>query len=273
MRRRSWIVAGVLVVALGTRLQAVLGIADVVFDPSLYAQALQQIVRLEQQYAQMVQSYQMLRSQYQQMVENARQIPVDMARRYRVAQTPWAMPRSANAYGTTGGWTSAATTGVDVEAGFQNATEPLHDYGGALSTLRPDQQRYVKSSYGTVELTDTATATSLETVGRLRANRSAFDAALQRLEEDSLSSNSALNTEVGVLNKINAANIVALHSTQDTNALLVVLAEQQAVAAKRTRDAEARAINQHIRFLSEAKSLLMAQTAGSSDAMRRWRMP
>jgi len=273
MKLKPLVLALVLTLALGVRLQAILGVGDIVFDPSVYAQALQQVIRLEQQYVQLVQSYQTLRSQYQQMVENARRIPVDMSRRYRVLQTPWSVRSASDAYGTTRRWTSAATTGREVSDGFRAATEPLHDYGSSISALDADQQRYVKSSYGTVELTDAATESSLETVGRLRANATAFQAALQRLEDDSLSGDPALNSEVGVLNKINAATIVALHSAQDTNALLVALTEQQAISAKRTRDAEARSINQHIRFVGEAKRILTAQTAGASDAMRRWRMP
>ena len=40
-----------------------------------------------------------------------------------------------------------------------------------------------------------------------------------------------------------------------------------------TTGSEVRAINQHIRFVADAKPILTAQSAGASDAMRRWRMP
>lgn len=273
MTRTRLVITLVLLAALATRAQAFLGIGDIVFDPSVFAQAVEQVVRLERQYAQLVQSYQMLRSQYEQMVENATRIPVDMSRRYRMAAAPWSIPRASDKYGTTGAWTLAATAAGDPRAGFRESTEPLGDYGAAISSLPPTQQAYVKSAYGTVELTDAATESSLETIGRLRANADVIQNALQWLEDDSLSGNLALNTEVGVLNKINAASIASLRSNRDTNALLVTLAEQQMLTAKRTRDAEARAINQHIRFVTEAKAILTAQTAGSSEAMRRWRMP
>ena len=82
-----------------------------------------------------------------------------------------------------------------------------------------------------------------------------------------------MNTEVAVLNKINAAGLVAIRTGQDANKLLVALAEEQTIAAKRTRDAEARAINQHIRFMADGKAILTAQAAGASDAMLAWRMP
>jgi hypothetical protein len=78
---------------------------------------------------------------------------------------------------------------------------------------------------------------------------------------------------VAVLNKINAANLIALRNTQDTNKLLVSLAEAQIVAAKRSRDAEAQAINQHVRFMSEGKAALASQSEGASQAMLAWRMP
>jgi hypothetical protein len=273
MTKKHVVIVALLLIGFAARTEAFLGIGDVVFDPSVYAQAIEQVVSLERQYAQLVLSYQMIRSQYDQMVHNAKRLPVDMDRRYRLVRSPWVTSHPSNTYGTTGAWTLAATTGSDIAMGFRAGSEPLRDYGGAMSDLQADQQGYVKSSYGTVELTDAAISTSLETIGRLRGNAAAVQGALQRLEDDSLSADPDLNTEVGVLNKINAASIAALHSAQDTNAVLITLAEQQSVAAKRTRDAEARAINQHIRFVAEAKPVLIAQSAGASDAMRRWRMP
>lgn len=93
------------------------------------------------------------------------------------------------------------------------------------------------------------------------------------MEEDSLSANPDFNTEIAVLNKINAAHIVSVRNTQDSNKLLVALAEAGIVDAKRKRDAEAQAINNHIRFRTEGKAALDAQSAGVSAAMLAWRMP
>src|SRR5207247_10573297 len=110
-------------------------------------------------------------------------------------------------------------------------------------------------------------------VGRLRANSRAVELAIQGLEDDSLSSDPDMNTEIAVLNKINAAGLITIRNTQDTNKLLVALAEQQIVDAKRKRDAEAQAINNHIRFVSDGKAAMAAQGAGASEAMLAWRMP
>jgi hypothetical protein len=124
-----------------------------------------------------------------------------------------------------------------------------------------------------VELTDGANLSAIETLGRLRGNATSVEAAIQDLENDSLSSDPAMNTEIAVLNKINAASVISLRSTQDSNKLLAALAEEQLVESKRTRDAEANAINTHIRFMTDAKAIMAAQAQGASAAMLAWRMP
>ncbi len=82
-----------------------------------------------------------------------------------------------------------------------------------------------------------------------------------------------MNTEVAVLNKINAANVIGLRNGQDTNKLLGALAEEQIIAAKRRRDAEAQAFNEHIVFVNQGQSVLASQASGASAAMLAWRMP
>lgn len=276
MKRSSVVKAGVLmlvVFCLAARAEAILGIGDIVFDPSVYGQAVQQLLQLERQYAQLVQHYQVLQNQYAHLLRMAQRVPVDMSRRYRAAATLWRPSSAANTYGTTGRWLNTLNTGIDAAGGYAEAAERLLTYDPVLGVLSADQADHVKRAYGTVELTDGATRTTLETVGRLRANASATDATIQRLEDDSLSSDPAMNTEIAVLNKLNAASLVYVRTGQDTNKLLVALAEADAVAAKRTRDAEARAITQHVRFLSEGKAILTAQAAGASRAMLDWRMP
>jgi len=113
----------------------------------------------------------------------------------------------------------------------------------------------------------------METIGHLRANAPALENTLQALEEDSLSSDPEMNTHVAVLNKINAASLVGLRNAQDTNQLLVSLAEAQIIAAKRSRDAEAQAIHQHVRFMTEGKAALTSQAKNASEAMLVWHMP
>ena len=252
---------------------AILGLGDIVFDPSNYAQAVQRLVQLQQQYTQLVQTYEMVRSQYEQMVWMAKRVPVNMAARYRALATPWRNSAAPNTYGTTGSWIAGINSGWHVDAGYSAATEVLGSYGAALGNIPADQLTRVKTSYATVELTDGANLSGMETIGRLHANAPAVETTIQALEDDSLSPDPAMNTEIAVLNKINAAHLITVRNTQDTNKLLVALAEEQIIDAKRKRDAEAQAINNHIRFMAEGRAAMTAQAAGASEAMLAWRMP
>jgi hypothetical protein len=113
----------------------------------------------------------------------------------------------------------------------------------------------------------------MQTIGTLRLNAPQVEAAIQNLEDASLNSDPDYNTEIGVLNKINAASVVALRNSQDTNKLLTALAEQQFIEAKRQRDSETEAVNNHVNFMANEQSLLTSQKAGASDAMMNFQMP
>jgi hypothetical protein len=268
-----------LVVCLGLSLAtaipaySIFGIGDIVFDPTNFEQALREYFQLQQQYDQLVRTYRTVLDQYTHMRRMAQTVPVDMKTRYRALSTPWRQSRATDTFGNTGGWLKGANLAQDVQRGYAAAVERLEAYGAAWSSLSPDQQERLKADYSTIELTDGANLNTMETLGLIRANSDAVEHVIQGLEDDSLSSAPEMNTEIAVLNKINAATIIALRNDQAANQTLVALAESQLVAAKRIRDAEARAVNQHIQFRSKGKRILDAQSANASAAMSAWRMP
>jgi hypothetical protein len=243
-----------------------------VFDPSVYAEAIAEVSKLVQQYNQLVQTYQMITNQYNQMLWMARSLPGALAR-FRAIPTPWFLSSATNTYGTTGGWISAINTGTNVPGGYQTATIPLLGYGAALGNVAADQLSQLQKHYATIELSDGANEDGLATVGTLRANAPEVETALQNLESASLDSDPDFNTEIAVLNKINAASVIALRNGQDTNKLLTEVAEQQFIQSKRRRDSEAQAVNNHIAFMANEQSYLSSQKANASDAMLAFRMP
>lgn len=252
---------------------AILGVGDIVYDPTSFAELVKQFVQMEQEYNQLVQTHQVIQNQYSQMLFMAQQVPVNMLARYLAAATPWFNSGATNVYGTSGGWTSGINTGAGVLGGYAGATLPLGSYGGGLANLPLDQLTRLKTGYATVELADGANIAGMQTLGSLRANAPAVEAAIRNLESDSLSNDPSMNSEVALLNKIGAANVVNLRNGQDTNKLLGALTEEQIIAAKRQRDAEAQAFNEHIAFVSQEQSVLSSQSAGASAAMLAWRMP
>jgi hypothetical protein len=215
----------------------------------------------------------MIRSQYDQMKWMAQRVPVDMMARYRAVTTPWNTSSAADAFGTTAPWITGINTGSGVLEAYAAAIQRLEQFGAAFDNIPVDQQPDVKTNYATVELADGANVATMETIGRLRGNAPAVEEAIRGLEQDSLSSNPDMNTETAVLNKINAANLIAVRTGQDTNKLLVALAEEQLIDAKRKRDVEAQAINNHIRFMAEGRAVMAAQAADAGAAIRAWRMP
>ena len=252
---------------------AILGLGDIVFDPTAVANLIQQLHQMEQQYVQLVETYRLVQSQYNQMLWMAQMVPAGLRAHYRALITPWHNSYATNIYGTTGGWIAAINTGTAVPTGYEQAIQPLNTYGAALSNVPGDQLDRLKTNYATVELTDGTNESGMDLLGHLRANAPQVETAIHSLEDDSLSADPDLNTEIAVLNKINAANLIALRNGQDTNKLLVALTEQQIIEAKRKRDAEAEAINNHIGFEAEEQAILRAQTGDPSARMLAYRMP
>ena len=252
--------------------RAQVGFGLTVFDPSVYAEAVSEVSNLVQQYNQLVRNYQMITNQYNQMLWMAKTLPANLAS-FQAIRTPWFLSSATDTYGTTGGWITAINTGANVLTGYQGSADPLPVYGAALNSVPADQLSRLKRHYATVELTDGANQDGMETIGTLRANAPEVEAAIQNLESVSLDSDPSLNTEIGVLNKINAADVIALRNGQDANKLLTALAEQQFIEAKRRRDSEADAVNNHIAFLDNEQGYLASQKADFSAAMLNFRMP
>src|SRR5882724_9005265 len=176
-RKRTLVVCLLVSLSLAGPAFAIFGVGDIVFDPSNFEEAVQQLLKMQQQYAQLVQSYQMIRNQYNQMLWMAKQVPVNMAVRYRARATPWQTVSATNIYGTTGNWVTGMNTGLGVETGYSGAIQPLASYGAALGNIPADQLPRVKTNYATVELTDGANLSGMETIGRLRANSRAVELA------------------------------------------------------------------------------------------------
>lgn len=271
--KRRFLSLVVIALSCGVPALAIFGLGDIVFDPSNFEAAVQQLFQLEQQYEQLVRTYQMVENQYNHMLWMARGVPVNMGSRYRALATLWLPSSATNTYGTTGAWIAGINTGQGVSAGYSAATTPLAAYGSAFGNIPGDQSGRIKTNYATVELTDAANLSGMQTLGQMRGRAPVVETAIQNLEDDSLSSDPAMNTEIALLNKINAAGLITVRNQQDTNKLMAALAEHQIIQAKRERDAEAQAFNDHIRFMTDGRSAMAAQAANASGALLAWRVP
>jgi len=243
------------------------GGGDIVFDPSVFGQAVLVVSEL-------VKSYEELKALYELELANLRIVPVNMASRYRTFGASWyGLRLPFDRFGNLSSWIQVVNSGGSGLGAYDAASITLQAYGSLYSQLSPEEQRRVASAYATAELADGSNSHSMETVGMLRGNASAVDQSIRNLEIDSLSLDPAMNTEIAVLNKINAASMASLRSSRDTNRVLLSTLEQLVVESKRKRDAEVSGIDDAIarlQFGAQAKAENTA-TLGESLQSFRWR--
>lgn len=274
MRKKILAVLLVTVLCVGTA-SAQFGFGGIVYDPTNYHNAVLRYLQLQQHLIQLQKSYAQLVSQYNLAVEMARNLP-NMPARYRAQFSQWRNVTSLDSYGNTTGWVNGANSGLfqTVLTGYQQATIPLGTYDeAALSSMSPDELARVKSQYASVELSDGANTNALATIGAIRGNAQTLENQINNLEQDSFSGDTGLNSEVQVLNKINAANVLTLRSIQDSNKLLASLLEQQTISAKQQREMTTNAINTEI---SRRASLVgnMTRLSGTlTNSLENFRMP
>jgi hypothetical protein len=247
----------------------------VVYDPTNYHNALLRYFQLQQQLIQLKNSYAQLVSQYNLALQMSRNLQ-NMPARYRAQFSQWRNGAAQDTYANTGTWITGINSGSfpTVNAGYQQATTTLLPYGqDQLSGMTADELSRVKSQYASVELSDGANTTAIATIGSIRGNAQTLQTQIDNLENDSLSSDPNLNTEVSVLNKINATSVLTLRTLQDSNKLLASLLEEHTVLAKQQREATANTINADIaRRASLAGN--MTQVSGTlTDSLQNFRMP
>ena len=243
------------------------GGGDIVFDPSVYGQAVLVV-------SQLVKSYEELKALLDLQTWLAKVVPVNMSLRYQTIGTAWyGLSLPYDRFGNLSAWLQAVNQGGAAVSGYSSASVPLHPYGPKVSGLAPDELSKAASFYAAAELADGTNIHSMETVGMLRGNATAVERSIENLTNDSLSLDPAMNTEIAVLNKINAASVAGLRMTRDTNRALLSVLEQQIVRSKRERDAQASEINAQIVRLERGDEAKAENTATITQSLQsfRWR--
>jgi hypothetical protein len=247
----------------------------IVYDPTNYANALLRYAELEQQLVQLKNSYTQLVTQYNlalQMSKNLQNMPA----RYQALFSQWRYAAAQDTYGNTGTWVNGINSGLlpTVNTGYQQATTQLLPYGSAqLGGMTADELNRVQSQYASVELADGANTTAMATIGSIRGDSQDIQNQIGNLEQDSFSSDPNLNTEVSVLNKINAANVLTLRTLQDSNKLLASLLEEQTILAKQQREATTNTINADIQRRANLAGNISQVTGTLTRSLQDFQMP
>ena len=248
----------------------------IVYDPTNYQNALLRYYQLQQHLLQLQRTYAQIVNQYNLAVTMSRNIQ-NMPARYQALFSSWRnLSTVPNVYGNTGGWVNGVNTGSPsvIQSGYQSATNPLQPYSPAtIANMNPSELQRAIANFATVELRDGVNTNAMQTVGNIRANAPVVQTKISNLEQDSLSNDPSLNTEVGVLNKINATNILILRTLQDANNLRLAELEQQIVHSKQERDDISNIINGDAYQRQNMVSQVNQITTGVGTSLQNYRLP
>jgi len=273
MRKKALLLVLALVLGVATA-SAQFG-SGIVYDPTNYHNALLRYYQLQQHLIQLQKSYAQITNQLnlaRQMATYLRNMPA----RYRALFPQWRNVTSLNTFGKTGSWVSGINSGLlpTINTGYQKATTQLLPYNTVhLSGMDSLELERVQSQYASVQLVDGANVNAMATIGSIRGSAQQIQTQIGNLEQDSFSGDSGLNSEVSVLNKINAAGVLTLRTLQDSNKLLASLLEQQTILAKQQRESTTNAINADIQRQASLATNMAQVTGSLTDSLQNFRMP
>jgi hypothetical protein len=273
MKRKIPAVVLVLILCVGTA-SAQFG-SGIVYDPTNYQNALLRYYQLQQHLIQLQQNVAKVTAHLNLALQMA-QFVKNMPARYRAVFSQWRNVTSLNTFGNTSSWISGINSGLlpNINLGYQRSTTQLLPYSpDELSGMNASELSRVQSQYASVELADGANMNAMATIGSIRGNADSVQTQIANLEQDSFSDDPGLNTEVSVLNKINAAGVLTLRTLQDSNKLLASLLEQQTILAKQQREVTTNTINAEIERQASLAGNMAQVTSTMTDSLQNFRMP
>jgi hypothetical protein len=273
MKKKVPAVLLVLILCVGTA-SAQLG-SGIVYDPTNYQNAILRYQQLQQHLMQLQKSYAQITNQLNLALKMAAFVQ-NMPARYRALFSQWRNVTPLNTFGNTGNWISGINSGLlpNINTGYQKSTPQLLPYSpDHLSGMDAFELERVQSQYASVQLVDGANVNAMATIGSIRGSAQDIQTQIGNLEQDSFSSDSGLNSEVSVLNKINAAGVLTLRTLQDSNKLLASLLEQQTILAKQQRESTTNTINADIQRQAGLAANMTQVTGTLTNSLQTFRMP
>jgi hypothetical protein len=271
--RRSAILLLIAMILIPTVSEAQFG--GVVYDPTNYHNALLRYYQLQQHLVELQKTVSKVTSQLNLAMQMARYVK-NMESRYRAIFSEWRHFSASDLYGNTSGWIGAANGAgaQSVSPAYQQAIIPFLTYNQTfLSAINPADALHLKSVSASMQLADGANISALTTVGNIRGNAQALQLQIANLEQDSFSPDNELNSEVSVLNKINASNVLTLRTLQDANNLQVAALEQQILQAKQLRDNDAANLNFTTQMRQQATQNLAPFNNNLNQSLASYRLP
>ena len=226
---RKWVLVGVAIVGISTPSFALLGIGDIVFDPTSYAQLVSQLLTLKSQYT-------MLQSNL---------VNFSLKTQWSTALNKLENVQVVNHYGETNGMTMALNQNSPSAAStaWTSSNVALSSNTSTMLASQPVGNSAALSQLALVEASDTASPDCMNAVGSYRQARTNAQTAQANLQSNQLDPSSSTNSEVEQLNLVNASQAQQLNEQQAQGALHTCLAEQAMVQNIQQRNAAAEDLN------------------------------
>jgi hypothetical protein len=241
-----------------------------VLDASNLAEAVKEFKQLQQMYTTANQTRDQIIQAYN-LAHYMSRMPQNLAQRYKSQFAMWTNLSAPNTYGNTSAWVNALNTGLSQLslAGYSAAVVQVNPFPqSGFGQLDANTQATIQNQYATSDLAQGMTTGALTTLGQVRSHSESLTQQITNLEADSYSNDPTQQSEMAVLAKVNAANLIQLHSQQDTNQLLSAGIQQQMVAQKQTIDAQNRTMNQAIYFLQNFSGTMQKINNGVSQSIQ-----
>jgi hypothetical protein len=211
--------------------------SGIVFDPTQSAHAAQQILQANQLYTTTLKTTQNVIGAYN-LAQRMSVAPSSLYLQYenlgRQFWVPWTQP--ADTYGNLQQFINAVANGYGASAATQTASIQRTGQIAGYGSLSFEGQQAIAARGATVDLADAIDASSLQTVGTIRANSAQREADISALETASHSSDPAQHTEMATLQRINQALLIELRTQQEANQILQAQALQQMIGQKVQQD-------------------------------------
>ncbi len=211
--------------------------SGIVFDPTQSGHAIQQIAQANQLYTTTVQTTRNVIASYNLAMRMA-SLPQSLYTSYgNLGRQDWfALMHPANTYGNSAAWVNAASTGYGAMVATQSASISDPSRIAGYNSLNPAGQQAIAAQGASVDLDNAVDASSLQTIGTIRAESAQREADIAALEAASHSSDPAEHTEMATLQRINQALLIELRTQQETNQILQAAVLQQLVGQKVQQD-------------------------------------
>lgn len=226
-------------------LAAILGVSPahaqlgsgIVFDPTQSAHAVQQIAQANQIYTTTVATTRNVIAAYN-LAQRMAGLPQTLYTSYgNLGRQEWTtLTYPANTYGNSILWMNAASSGYNAVAANRAASIQSTGRIAGYNSLSPQGQQAIAARGATVDLSNAIDASSLQTIGTIRAESAQREADISQLEAASHSADPSQHTEMATLQRINQALLIELRTQQETNEILQSQTLQQLVGQKVQQD-------------------------------------